>query len=268
MNTHNNTPSPAQYVAGCRAVYRHSEYIIVPPENRCGSPHPNLRDADEQILVTPRQGAGYQMSLFLLQPGGGTIKPMQDPLETFLFLIAGEVEVRHNGECVQLSEGGYGWLPPAQTVALLAQGEDTSQLIWFQRPYQPLPDVPIPAAFFGREQDVLAVPEGDINPEKQLIPYGDLGHDMAFNLIEVPPGAFYGLVEQHAWEHAMFMLDGEGSLGLNGASYLVKSRDFIYIAPYIPEWFSAYGLQEKPVRFLLHWDCNRNYHQYFPTLQK
>lgn len=255
-------------MAGSRAVYKHNEYIIVPPENRCSNPHLNLRNADEQILVTPKQGAGYQMSLFLIQPGGGTLEPMEAPLETFLFLISGQVDITLNGETQSLTEGGYGWLPPDQAVEILAKGETTSRLLWFQRPYQPLKGVETPQPLFGSEQDVPAVPEVDINPEKQLIPYGNPGFDMAFNLIEVPPGAFYGLVEQHAWEHAMYMLDGEGFLGLNGQFYQVKTDDFIFIAPYIPEWFAAYGLQEKPVRFLLHWDCNRDYSSYFPNLNR
>lgn len=268
MNTPQNYPSPAQYAAGCRAVYKHNEYIIVPPENRCSNPHYNLGNADEQILVTPKQGAGYQMSVFMIQPGGGTISPMQAPLETFLYLIEGQVEAQLNGENIKLSEGSFGWLPPEQSIELVAQGDQQSRLLWFQRPYQTLPGVEIPKAFFGREQDVPAIPEVDINPEKQLLPYGNIGFDMAFNLIEIPPGAFYGLVEQHAWEHAMYMLDGEGFLSLNGSTYQVKTDDFIYIAPYIPEWFCAYGLQNKPVRFLLHWDCNRDYHQFFQSVHR
>jgi (S)-ureidoglycine aminohydrolase len=254
-------------MAGCRAVYKHHEYIIVPPENRCSNPHLNLHHADEQILVTPKQGAGYQMSVFLIQPGGGTTAPMRLVLETFLFVVEGGMDVGLNGDTTQLTEGGYGWIPPGQAVELLAHGPGLSRVLWFQRPYQPLPGVDSPQAFFGQEQDVPAVPEVDINPEKQLIPYGDPGFDMAFNLIVVPPGAFYGLVEQHAWEHAMYMLEGEGFLGLNGQLYPVKTDDFIYIAPYIPEWFCAYGLQDKPVRFLLHWDCNREYSSFFDTPQ-
>jgi (S)-ureidoglycine aminohydrolase len=268
MNTPPNYLSPAQYAAGSRAIFKQNEYIIVPPDNRCSNPHLNLKQADEQILVTPKQGAGYQMSVFLFQPGGSTISPMQSPLETFYYLVEGHLVVRLNGDSFQLTEGGFGWLPPEQPINLLAQGTRVSRLLWFQRPYQPLPGVEIPKAFLGREQDVPAIPEVDINPERQLIPYGNIGFDMAFNLIEIPPGSFYGLVEQHAWEHAMYMLDGEGFLGLNGSSYQVKTDDFIFIAPYIPEWFCAYGLQNKPVRFLLYWDCNRNYHQYFQPMPK
>ena len=117
----------------------------------------------------------------------------------------------------------------------------------------------IPGPVFGNEADVPAIPEVDLNPEKQLIPYLNPSMDMAFNLVVCQPGAYYGLVEMHAWEHAMYMLEGEGILFLNGKPIHVKEKDFIYIAPYCPEWFCALGMENKPVRFLIHWDCNRDY---------
>jgi (S)-ureidoglycine aminohydrolase len=263
MNTTSALPSPVSILTTNRAVYRHNEYIIVPTQNRCGNEHLSLRDADEQLLVTPKQGAGYQMSVFNLHPGGGTRTPLlPGRLETFVYVLDGDLTLTLDGRAHELTVGGYAWLPPQSAVELRAAAG--ARLIWFQRPYQPLPGVPAPAALFGREQDVEAIAEVDINPEKQLIPYTDPAFDMAFNLIEVPPGAFYGLVEQHAWEHAMYMLDGAGTLFLNGQSFPVQTDDFIYIAPYIPEWFTAQGLEPKPVRFLLHWDCNRGFEHFFP----
>jgi (S)-ureidoglycine aminohydrolase len=199
------------------------------------------------------------MSEYLVQPGGGTIKPISDSLETFLFLIHGEIDLKLNTDHFEMSEGGYAWLPPQETYEFTAGSNGVSRLLCFQRPYIPLEGLPTPAAIIGNEKEVPAIPEVDINPEKQLIPYADFGIDMAFNLIVVPPGGYYGLVEQHAWEHAMYMLEGEGFLYLNGQFHHVKQNDFIYIAPYIPEWFCAYGMQGKPVRFLLYWDCNRDY---------
>lgn len=263
MTNQRAIPNPSRYVAGCRAAYKPGEYIVVPQENRCSNPHINLKDADIQILVTPKQGADYIMSEYLLRPGGGTVEPIHDGLETFLFLISGSLKLTVNDVQHGLIEGGYAWIPPQQSIEFSANGDDVSQLLWFQRPYLPFKKGTIPEAIIGNENDVPAIPEVDINPEKQLIPYDTPGFDMAFNLIVIPPGGFYGLVEQHAWEHAMYMLDGEGFLWLNGQSFQVKENDFIYIAPYVPEWFCAYGMQDKPVRFLLYWDWNQDYSREF-----
>jgi (S)-ureidoglycine aminohydrolase len=263
MASDRSIPSPSEYVAGCRAAFKPGEYIIVPQENRCGNPHLNLKDTDVQIFVTPRQGAGYLMGEYLVQPGGGTLQPFGDPLETFLFLIQGKLSLKVGGTQHELAEGGYAWIPPRQPFEFSALGQETHRLLWFRRPYLPLEGVPVPDAIIGNEKNVPAVPEVDLNPEKALLPYANPGLDLAFNLIEVPPGAFYGLVEQHAWEHAMYMLEGEGFLWLNGGFHHVKANDFIFIAPYVPEWFCAYGMQPGPVRFLLYWDWNRDYSESF-----
>jgi (S)-ureidoglycine aminohydrolase len=259
MNALKTFPSPSDYVAGNRAAIVPGEYVVLPPENRCLSAHPNLRDADEQVFVTPKLGASYVMSEVVIRPGGGTVQPFNNRLEHFLFMIEGKLELTAEGSAKQLQSGSFAWIPPHQPYEYINRSEATCRLVWFRRRYQPLEGVDIPRPVFGDESDIAAVPEVDLNPEKQLIPYTNPGIDMAFNLIVCPPGAYYGLVETHAWEHAMYMLNGEGILFLNGKPLHVKEKDFVYIAPYCPEWFCALGMDAKPVRFLLYWDCNRAY---------
>ena len=261
MDAPKRFPSPADYVANNRAVLRPGAYLILPPENRCPSPHPNLRDGDEQVFVTQKLGAGYVMSEVNLQPGGGTREAIHSSLEHFFFVLDGSLGVKIQGKEQGLGPGGYAWLPPERPFEFQTAGRGNCRAVWFRRPYQRLAQVNIPEPVFGNEKDVPAVPEVDLNPEKQLIPYTDPGIDMAFNLIVVPPGAYYGLVETHAWEHAMYMLEGEGILALNGEYRHVRQGDFIHIAPYCPEWFGALSMEPKQVRFLLHWDCNRDYGQ-------
>ncbi len=259
MNMKREYPSPAETMAGNRAVIRPGQFLILPPENRCSSPHPNLKDTDEEVFVTHKLGAGYVMSELSIHPGGGTIQPFNSRLEHFLFILDGKLQLQVDGSPRELVEGSYAWLPPRRAFEIHAAGNEDCKLVWFRRDYQPLGGVAVPEPVFGNEKDVPAIPEVDINPEKQLIPYTNPGIDMAFNLIVVRPGGYYGLVETHAWEHAMFMLEGEGILVLNGEYRHVREGDFIHIAPYCPEWFSALGMEEAPVRFLLYWDCNRDY---------
>ncbi len=259
MNTLKRFPSPSDYVAGNRAKISPGEYVLLPPENRCSSPHPNLRDADEQVFVTPKLGAGYVMSELVIRPGGGTVHPFSNQLEHFLYVLEGSLELSVQKSRRQLQSGSFAWLPPQRAFDYANTAKDICRLIWFRRCYRALDQVPIPDPVFGNETDIPAVPEVDLNPEKQLIPYTNPGIDMAFNLIVCQPGAYYGLVETHAWEHAMYLLEGEGILFLNGQPLHVKEKDFVYIAPYCPEWFCALGMENKPVRFLLYWDCNRAY---------
>ncbi len=259
MNTPKRFPSPSVYVGGNRALISPGEYMVLPPENRCSSPHTNLRQADEQVFVTPKLGASYVMSEVVVQPSGGTIRPFNNRLEHFLFILEGKLELSLAGSERHMGPGSFVWIPPRCPYEYANKTQEACRLVWFRRRYAQLEQLDIPEPVFGNENDIAAVPEVDLNPEKQLIPYTNPGIDMAFNLIVCQPGAYYGLVETHAWEHAMYMLDGEGVLFLNGKPLHVKQRDFIYIAPYCPEWFCALGMDNKPVRFLLYWDCNRDY---------
>ena len=261
MDTQKRFPSPSVYVGGDRALISPGEYMVLPPANRCSSTHTNLRDAEEQVFVTPKLGASYVMSEVLIRPGGGTLRPFNNRLEHFLFIIEGRLELVLAGSERQLEAGHFAWIPPHKAFEYTNKSKENCRLVWFRRRYITLEDVTVPEPVFGNEVDVPAVPEVDINPEKQLIPYTNPGIDMAFNLIVCQPGAYYGLVESHAWEHAMYMLEGEGILFLNGKPLHVKEKDFIYIAPYCPEWFCALGMENKPVRFLLYWDCNRDYEE-------
>jgi (S)-ureidoglycine aminohydrolase len=51
------------------------------------------------------------------------------------------------------------------------------------------------------------------------------------------------------------MLEGSGIYRLNDSWYPVTAGDFIWMAPYYPQWFGALG--STPARYLLYKDWNR-----------
>lgn len=263
MDKDKGFPSPAAYAANNRGAVRPGEYLILPFDNRCSSSHSNFRDTDETVFVTKRFGADYVMSELVLREDGGTIRPLKSPLEHFIYVLAGQVKLEVLDQTILLDEGGFAWLPPETPFELLQSEFLVSRILWFRKPYKLLKGVEIPHPVFGNEKNIEAIKEVDINPEKQLLPYTIPGFDMAFNLIVCQPGGYYGLVESHAWEHAMYILDGEGILILNNEYHQVIKDDFIHIYPYCPEWFCASGMDQKPVRLLLYWDCNRDYENEF-----
>jgi (S)-ureidoglycine aminohydrolase len=64
------------------------------------------------------------------------------------------------------------------------------------------------------------------------------------------------MVEMHVMEHGLFMLDGGGIYRLGESWYPVYAGDFIWMAPYCPQWFGALG--KKPARYLIYKDWNRH----------
>ena len=53
-------------------------------------------------------------------------------------------------------------------------------------------------------------------------------------------------------EHGLLMLEGGGIYRLGDAWYPVAAGDFIWMAPFCPQWFGALGKQ--PAKYLIYKD--------------
>jgi len=69
------------------------------------------------------------------------------------------------------------------------------------------------------------------------------------------PGAALSMVEIHVMEHGLLMLEGGGIYRLGEQWYPVAEGDFIWMAPYCPQWFGALG--KTPAKYLIYKDWNR-----------
>jgi len=56
-------------------------------------------------------------------------------------------------------------------------------------------------------------------------------------------------------EHGLLMLAGGGIYRLGDHWYSVTAGDFIWMAPYCPQWFGAIG--KTPAKYLIYKDWNR-----------
>jgi (S)-ureidoglycine aminohydrolase len=69
------------------------------------------------------------------------------------------------------------------------------------------------------------------------------------------PGATLPMVEIHVMEHGQLMLSGGGIYRLGDCWYPVAEGDFIWMAPFCPQWFGALG--KTPAKYLIYKDWNR-----------
>ncbi len=53
------------------------------------------------------------------------------------------------------------------------------------------------------------------------------------------------MVEIHVMEHGLLMLEGGGIYRLGDRWYPVTAGDFIWMAPYCPQWFGALGRRPR-----------------------
>jgi (S)-ureidoglycine aminohydrolase len=239
-----------------RATIKPGMYALAPRIERVFSILPNLRHTQAHVLASPQIGARFVQHELHLHPGGGTLKPIADELEHFLFVLEGRLELRLEGTEDTLASGGYAWLPPGRAYEMTNRTDATSRVIWLRRRYLPDELGSLPDALIAFEKDVPALPE-DTYLEQHLIPFENPAFDFAMNILNFEPGIRFGSAEAHVMEHGLYILAGEGVYWLNGDFHTVQVDDFIYMAPYCPQYFFSTGTERT--RYLLYKDVNRDY---------
>ncbi len=248
--------SDADITSRCRCVNKPGSYMIFPRANRVEHQLPYFQGVQAQVLATPQQGARFVEHELLVDPGGGTTQFRDEEFEQFLFVLEGQVTLDLEGKSHPLIEGGFCWLPPHQPYAFKNQGEALSRVVWIRRRYVEVSGISIPDPIVAHESDVPAYPT-DTYMEQHLTPYESLGFDMGINLQVFDPGVYFSFVEAHVMEHGLYMLSGRGIYWLNQDYLEVQKDDFIYMAPYCPQFFYATGWDKSA--YLLYKDVNRDY---------
>jgi len=246
----------ADVTSRCRCINIPGSYMIFPRANRVEHHLPHFNGALAQVLATPRHGARFVEHELLVEPNGGTAEPRAESLEQFLFVLEGGIQFRLEGKSHALVQGSFAWLPPHSVYEFVNQTDSLTRLVWIRRKYKEVAGIAVPGAIVAHESDVLALPT-DTYMEQHLTPYEQLGFDMGINLQVFEPGVYFSFVEAHVMEHGLYMLYGRGLYWLNHDLIEVQKDDFIYMAPYCPQFFYATGWEKSA--YLLYKDVNRDY---------
>ena len=127
-----------------------------------------------------------------------------------------------------------------------------------EKPYQPLWPARQPRRVHGPGAAIAPQPLiGDVPTSKcARSSRDDAAFDFAVNTMAYRPGAALPMVEVHVMEHGLLFLEGGGIYRLGDAWYPVTEGDFIYMAPWCPQWFGALG--KVPAKYLIYKDWNRS----------
>ena len=116
---------------------------------------------------------------------------------------------------------------------------------------------PDPWFLIGREFEVASVSlNGDPDMQVRSLLPDSLAFDFACNTMTYAPGAALSQVEIHYMEHGLLMLEGGGIYRLGDSWYPTAGGDFIWMAPFCPQWFGAIGKQ--PAKYLIYKDVNHH----------
>jgi (S)-ureidoglycine aminohydrolase len=170
-------------------------------------------------------------------------------------MLEGEAAIIGPGVDQTVGAGAYVYMPPTQPTTLIAITPVRCAVI--EKKYEPLEGVPVPSAFVGNEAKVAAQPLGGDEGllVRSLLP-SHFGFDFAVNTMTYSPGAALAQVEVHVMEHGCLMLEGGGIYRLGDDWYPVEAGDFIWMAPFCPQWFGALG--KVPAKYLIYKDFNRS----------
>jgi (S)-ureidoglycine aminohydrolase len=204
------------------------------------------------VHAAPQMGARFtQMTAEFAAGGSLGVTPAQ----RFVYVIEGELELRTGGKKHVLDPGGFAYLPEAAPHTVHAVSASRAAVI--EKSYEPQPGVAAPEVVVGDEAAVSAVPlMGDEALRvRALMPDGP-PYDFAVNTMTYDPGASLSMIEIHVMEHGLLMLEGGGIYRLGNSWYPVKAGDFIWMAPYCPQWFGALG--KRPAKYLIYKDWRRH----------
>ena len=228
---------------------RQLDHMLLTPDTFVRAPLPGMRHATAIVHVSPAIGAAFTQYTVEFS-AGGSMSPVA--VQRFLYVIEGEVTVTTRGQKHNLGPEGYAYLPAGSGAAISAANNARAAVI--EKPYVPL-SVPAPSAeIFSSESNVKSQPLGDGLDVFILLPE-DPSFDFAVNTMTYRPGATLPMVEAHVMEHGLVMLAGEGIYRLGDRWYPVTAGDFIWMAPWCPQWFGALG--PKPAKYLIYKDWNR-----------
>ena len=228
---------------------RQADHMLLTPDTFVRAPLPGMRNATAIVHANPAIGAAFTQYTVEFA-AGGAMPP--SAVQRFLYVLEEEVTVTLAGQKNLLQEGGYAYLPSASKAEISASGAARAEVI--EKPYLPLAGVQPAQAIFSNESNVKPQPLGDGLAVCVLLPENS-SFDFAVNTMTYQPGAALPMVEAHVMEHGLLMLAGGGIYRLGDRWYPVTAGDFIWMAPWCPQWFGALG--RKPAKYLIYKDWNR-----------
>jgi len=226
---------------------RHPDHLLQTPDTFVRAPLPGMQNATAIIHVAPAAGARFTEYTVEFESGGrlGAVGEQR-----FTYILEGELQAGKS----TLGPGDFAYLPAESGVGLMAA--HPARAVVIEKPYQSLTGVPAPAFLTGREELIAAEPLlGDAALEVRMLLPNDPAFDFAVNTMTYQPGATLPAIEMHVMEHGLLMLSGGGIYRLGDRWYPVQAGDFIWMAPYCPQWFGALG--KTPAKYLIYKDWNR-----------
>ena len=234
-----------------RSSYQRT-HLLQTPDTFIRTGFPGMRGASAIIHTAPQLDAAFTEYTAEFE-SRGVLGPT--PGQRFVYVLEGALKIEGNGGLRTLAQNGYAYVPQGATHTVTAT--EKSKAVVIEKKYSQLKDIPCGAPVYGDAANVASTSlMGDADLQVQTLLPESVEYDFAVNLMSYEPGAALSMVEIHVMEHGLLMLEGGGIYRLGDSWYPVTAGDFIWMAPYCPQWFGAIG--KTRAKYLIYKDSNRH----------
>lgn len=260
MSYLNNQVGYREDLLNTRSVIKKNNWVLLEPDGLVKNSIPGYENCDVTILGSPAMGASFVDYLVTAHENGRNLKGIGgEGVETFLYVIEGEVTVNNNDQKADLTAGGYFFSPASNNICFENKGKNDAKLLVYRRRYNALEGYSAHAVV-GNENDLPWIPyEGMENCfVRDFLPAGsDFGFDMNIHVLRFNLGASHGYIETHLQEHGMYFLSGKGMYRVDDEWIPVKKGDYMFLDAYCPQ--ACYGVgREDDLIYIYSKDCNRD----------
>jgi (S)-ureidoglycine aminohydrolase len=245
--------------ATTRSVVKRTHALIT-PDGHINSIVPGWTGCTVNVIINEQMGARFCQTIATFNQPDGAISGRTVQSQFFLYVVNGQISASAGNQAKDLAAGQFMYIPPGKEYRI-KNLEASTQLLTFQKVYEPLEGTPPPNVIIG---NATGMPASNLlnDPAVRMQPLlpDSPSFDMAINILTFDPGGYLPLVETHIMEHGLLFLGGQGIYRLDQDWYPVKKGDCIWMAPYCQQWFTVMG--KEPAVYIFYKNINR-----FPTVQ-
>ncbi|OWT55707.1 (S)-ureidoglycine aminohydrolase [Candidimonas nitroreducens] len=234
-----------------------SHYAVMPPEGILESRIPGISNTTISVQASRSLGAEFAQILLDMRAGGGMDHARNDGLQAFFYVISGQAWLEIDGRSHDLRPGSFAYVPAGANIRLANAGGENARVIWLKKAYEAVEGIRPPKALVSHRDQVEKVNKHTQGRTWQhLLPDEDPAFDFAMNILSFEPGNYFPMIETHVMEHGLYMLEGQGMYLLQADWHECWEGDFIYMAPFCPQFFYATGWSRAS--YLLYKNVNRD----------
>ena len=262
MGYKNNKEGYRADILTSRALIENGKYALIPHDGLVKNSLPGFENVNITILGSPAIGASFNDYIAEFLPGGKNERGFGGSgIETFAYVISGQLVVKSDKETFELTSGGYAFFPVDQVMYFENTSDEMAEVFLYERLYE---------AVEGYEAYQIVGNKDELEPIEyegmadvllwNFLPTDDFGFDMNIHILEFQPGGSHGYIETHYQEHGAYLISGQGMYNLGNQWMPVEKGDYIFMGRYTQQAAYAVG-RDEPLAYVYSKDANR-----FPKL--